>query len=298
MLSRTTVLVCPCSKAPTLAVRSHVQRSGNRLHTAARQCSCCWGATVESNPLSLASICWGSGARLGMFSQHSKGSQGAGGLGGPRIVMGDRSRAGPSRREEAFSIEEPTGELSHNLLSLPHPHVIQTYVLAHSCAAYWQIDTFSEMCSFCHSLWTDFLWNFAPPSILAHFQPFYGKLNQTMPPISQSSCVLSKSFAGVRKALYNVLYSFLNLSNMTTHIVNMIQCLSGYCCVLLFFDISRHPVCWDIFRQDCFKLLTLKNVMLILHQNIYVFVSEIQINICDYRIRNIKVCFWSELTPA
>lgn len=40
---------------------------------------------------------------------------------GPALWWGDRSRAGPSRREKAFSLEEPTRVFSHNLLSLPQP---------------------------------------------------------------------------------------------------------------------------------------------------------------------------------
>lgn len=121
MLSLTTVLVRPCSKAPTLAVRSHVQLSRSRLHTAARQCSCCWGAAAESNPLSLASICWGSGARLGMLSYCSKSSQGAGASAGLALWRGTGAELGPAGESRLFSLEEPTGAFSHNLLSLLQP---------------------------------------------------------------------------------------------------------------------------------------------------------------------------------
>ncbi len=47
--------------------------------------------------------------------------------------------------------------------------------------------------------WLFFL-NCLLPSPLSHFQPFSGKLNQTMTAISQSSCVTSKSLAEVCSA--------------------------------------------------------------------------------------------------
>lgn len=87
---------------------SHVQLTRGRLSTAASECNCCWGAITECSSLSLASICRGSGDTLGAQAGQRGGR---GPVHTPHCDREHRSRAGPSRREEAFSIEKPTGVL-------------------------------------------------------------------------------------------------------------------------------------------------------------------------------------------
>lgn len=153
MLSLTTVLACPCSKAPTLGVRSHVRHSRSRLHTAARQCSCCWGAAVESNPPQ-------SGLHmLGFWSQAGNAllvQQGQSGGRGPRQAPhcdgGQEPSWAQQEREGFFFRGANRSVFSQPAFSSSASHVIQTSALPLSWAPYWQIDTFVEMCSFCHSM--------------------------------------------------------------------------------------------------------------------------------------------------
>lgn len=81
-------------------------------------------------------------------------------------------------------------------------HVIQTSALPLSWAPYWQIDTFAEMCSFCHSLWTDFFIKLPPPLTTHPFQTILWQIKSNHASPSLNHLVWQQSLLQKYAALF------------------------------------------------------------------------------------------------
>lgn len=223
---------------------SRVQLTRGRLQTAATECNCCWGAITECSPLSLASICWGSGDSLGAQAGQWGGR---GPLHTTHCDREHRSRAGPSRREEAFSIEEPTRVLFSQPAFFPLSGLPSSLIQPCPLVLFFFCSLLADWYTSWNVLFLSFFVNWlfyyeTSPTTPPFPSLFFGKLNRTMLPASQSSCGTSKSLVHGWEELprpdkfflfFYAQYSWPLLSHVPFSVLmtSLIKCLLNELCV-------------------------------------------------------------------